>query len=326
MATLYLCGAGNSEGVRLAETIDAAQPRWDRIVVLDDDASKHGRQLLDLAIAGPFAMLAVAEPGSAAVNLIARTTGRRAAAQARIAAYGVPFATLVHPDVDTAWSKIGDGVLVYEQAVISPETSIGDGSVIFMRAVIGHESQVGRGCVVAAGAVLNARVVLGDRVYVGSNASILPEVVVGEGATIGANSLVIADVPPGATVVGVPGQVVAAAMDAAPAADVAVGPMAIDSELEAKVAEVWAAVLGCPVPTPTVNFCHLGGSSLQALRVLEQLRLLYGIDVPVTAFFRYPTVRTFAAHVVDPDAGVAVQAAQARGAMRRSRLRSGTTS
>ncbi len=323
MRTLYLCGAGNSEGIRLAQSVNKAPRRWDRIVLLDDDAAKHGRHVLDVEIAGPFAMLANADPAtSAVVNLVARTTQRRTAACARIAAYGVPFATLAHPEVDTAWSRLEDGVLVYEHAIISPETVVGEGSVVFMRAVIGHESQLGRGCVVAAGAVLNARVVLGDGVYVGSNASILPEVRVGADATIGANSLVIADVPAGATVVGVPGQIVDTGQPIA-ARDAAVPPAVADAELESKVAAVWAEVLGRPVTDLTDNFCHLGGTSLQALRVLEGLRRQHGIDVPVTAFFRFPTVRSFAAHLVNPNDDGVAHSAQARAALRRSRLARG---
>jgi len=46
MNTLYLCGAGNPEGVRLARKINRARCRWDRIVVLDDDPSKLGQNEL----------------------------------------------------------------------------------------------------------------------------------------------------------------------------------------------------------------------------------------------------------------------------------------
>ncbi len=59
----------------------------------------------------------------------------------------------------------------------------------------------------APNAVINARVTLGDRVYVGTNGTVLPDVTIGEGATIGANSVAVQNVPPGATVLGVPGRV-----------------------------------------------------------------------------------------------------------------------
>jgi UDP-perosamine 4-acetyltransferase len=322
--TLYLCGAGNSEGVRLAQVVVAARRQFDDVVLLDDDASKHGQRLLDVEVIGSFERLADADPAtSAVVNLIARTTARRAAAAARINSYGLPFASLVHPGVYVAWARIGDGVLVYEHSIVSPQTELGDGTVVFMRAVVGHESRVGRGCVIAAGAVLNARVVLDDGVYVGSNASILPEDRVGAGATVGANSLVIADVPAGASVVGVPGQVMPPMESPAPAASEAA--VTADREVEAKIAAVWAEVLGCDFEAiaPTIGFCHAGGTSLQALRVIELLRRRHGVDVAVPTFFRFPTVRALAAHLTGPVPAADTSAAMQRGSLRRARFASG---
>lgn len=45
-----------------------------------------------------------------------------------------------------------------------------------------------------------------EDVMVGTSASVLGKLTVGAGATIGANAAVLSDVPPGATVVGVPGR------------------------------------------------------------------------------------------------------------------------
>ena len=319
MPTLYLCGAGNSEGVRLAATVNRALGRFDRVVILDDDATKHGRELIGVPIVGPLDLLAEADPTrDAVVNLVARTCGRRTAMRTKIAAHGIPFVGLVHPTVDLAWTGLGDDVLVYEQAVISPETSLGVGSVVFMRAVIGHEAQLGPGCIVAAGAVLNARVRLGDGVYVGSNASVLPEVSIGDGATIGANSMVLADVPAGATVVGVPGQVVTVS-DAAPRAPHLADRLGAD-ELEALIANAWREVLGVEVADPNVNFADAGGTSLHALRIVECLRVRHGLEAHVAAFYRFPSVRSLAAHLADPDRSADSPGAATRGALRRARL------
>ncbi|RMG30380.1 MAG: serine O-acetyltransferase [Gammaproteobacteria bacterium] len=47
-----------------------------------------------------------------------------------------------------------------------------------------------------------------DNVVIGAGAKVLGPIEVGEGARIGSNAVVVKDVPPGATVVGVPGRVV----------------------------------------------------------------------------------------------------------------------
>ncbi len=82
--TLYLCGAGNVEAVRLALTVNRRQERWSRILLLDDDLAKHGQSILGVPIVGPFEMLeTVAGSSAAVVNLVCRTTGGRRAAGTR---------------------------------------------------------------------------------------------------------------------------------------------------------------------------------------------------------------------------------------------------
>jgi acetyltransferase-like isoleucine patch superfamily enzyme len=63
------------------------------------------------------------------------------------------------------------------------------------------------------------QVVVGERAMIGAGATILPGVHVGADARVAANSLVAEDVPPGATVAGVPAEVVSRADDAADGAD-----------------------------------------------------------------------------------------------------------
>lgn len=204
MSTLYLCGASNPEGVRLALRVNGVEKRWDRIVLVDDDESRHGQFLLGIPVVGSFSLLEEAHPTDEAVNLVARTTHRRVEAGRRIAMYGVPCARLVHPGVEVDGAELACDVMVYPHATIGPQALIGEGSVVFMGAVVGHGSRVGAHCVVAPNAVLNARVVVGDRVYVGTNASVLPDLRIGDDSTIAANSAVMRHVRTGATVIGVP--------------------------------------------------------------------------------------------------------------------------
>ncbi|MBX3462972.1 MAG: hypothetical protein KF830_07360 [Planctomycetes bacterium] len=314
MTTLYLCGAGNSEGVRLALTVQHHDHAWDQIVLLDDDPQKHGQALLDVPILGSLDLLASAPPGCQAVNLVARTTAGRAAVHRRIAATGVPFANLVHPGVEAADCALGKGVLVYEQAVLSPETRLGDGTCVFMRAVVGHEATVGAGCVLAAGSVLNARVVLGEQVYVGSNASVLPEVRIGARATVGANTMVAMDVPEGASIVGVPGQILEAVPAVPPSTGPPAGPAGGEAAagLEAKLMERLHAVLGHRNAGPTDRFFDVGGNSLRAIQLLAGIREHLGIDLPLVVLYARCSMRELALHLAGAGSPAAAAVQQAR--------------
>ncbi len=85
-----------------------------------------------------------------------------------------------------------------------------------MGVVIGETAEVGDDCTLYQGVTLGGtswqpekrHPTLGNNVVVGAGAKVLGPITVGDGARVGSNSVVVKDVPPGATVVGIPGQVV----------------------------------------------------------------------------------------------------------------------
>ena len=86
-----------------------------------------------------------------------------------------------------------------------------------MGVVIGETTEIGDDVLLYQGVVLGGTTLkkvkrhptIGNNVVIGAAAILLGSITVGDGARIGANSAVIKSVPAGATVVGVPGQVVA---------------------------------------------------------------------------------------------------------------------
>lgn len=85
-----------------------------------------------------------------------------------------------------------------------------------MGVVIGETTEIGDDCLIYKGVVMGGTTLekkkrhptLGNRVIVGSNSTILGAITIGDGARIGSGSVVVKPVPPGATVVGVPGRLV----------------------------------------------------------------------------------------------------------------------
>ncbi len=305
MNTLYLCSVGNAEGIRLALTVNRAQGRWQRIVLLDDDASKHGTFRLGLEVVGSFGVLGQADPASSeVVNLVTRTTEGRAKARAKISAYGIPFASLIHPNVDLFGAEVAAEVCLYQNASIGAEAHVGESSVVLIGGIVGHGSRVGRYCVIAPNAVINARVRVGDRAYIGSNASILPDVCIGEGATIAANSVVFSDVPPGATAIGVPASIVPipgpgtqsdAQAGAPPPAPANEGCSTDIAELETAIAGVLREILGLREVPLTGNFFELGGNSMKALLAWRKIQVDLGKELRLLDIYRFPTARALAA-------------------------------
>ncbi|MEZ4714212.1 MAG: hypothetical protein R3A44_43925 [Caldilineaceae bacterium] len=72
---------------------------------------------------------------------------------------------------------------------------------------------MGRNCSVIAAVTIGMRNTwafpdIGHNVFIGAGARVLGDITVGNDAKIGANAVVIKDVPPGATVIGIPGKVI----------------------------------------------------------------------------------------------------------------------
>jgi serine O-acetyltransferase len=105
------------------------------------------------------------------------------------------------------------GVEIHPGATIGHRCFIDHG----MGVVIGETAVIGDDCHLFQGVTLGGtstrrekrHPTIEDNVVVGAGAKIIGDVTIGEGARIGAGAVVVSSVPPHATVVGVPGHVVA---------------------------------------------------------------------------------------------------------------------
>lgn len=109
-------------------------------------------------------------------------------------------------------SRFITGIEIHPGARLGPGFFIDHG----MGVVIGETSEVGENVTLYHGVTLGGtstkkgkrHPTLGNNVIVGAGAKILGPVTIGDNARVGAGSVVVEDVPPGTTVVGVPGKVI----------------------------------------------------------------------------------------------------------------------
>ena len=101
-------------------------------------------------------------------------------------------------------------IYIFCNCVIPPSTEIGEGTIIAhsVGIVLHHMSVIGKRCQIYQNVTIGGGLgpKIGDDVIIGANAVILGNIIVGDGAKIGAGAVVVKDVPPGVTVVGVPGR------------------------------------------------------------------------------------------------------------------------
>ncbi|MFI6901255.1 amino acid adenylation domain-containing protein [Nonomuraea sp. NPDC050394] len=91
------------------------------------------------------------------------------------------------------------------------------------------------------------------------------------------------------------------------------------SATERLVAGIWREVLGQPRISADTNFFEIGGHSLATAQVQARLTASLGREVPIVDLFRFPTVRTLAAHLDGERRTAGTERAAMRVAARRAR-------
>jgi serine O-acetyltransferase len=117
------------------------------------------------------------------------------------------------PRLISHWGRFWTGIEIH------PGAKIGEGFFIDhgMGVVIGETAEIGDNVLLYQGVTLGGTSLqkvkrhptLGNDVVVGVGAKIIGNITIGDGSKIGAGSVVVDSVPPHATVVGVPGRIVA---------------------------------------------------------------------------------------------------------------------
>lgn len=197
-------------GGHAAVVADAAHAAGWSIVGYLDDRSDTGLGLIHLGkIDDAQAVLATLDNEVAVHAAVGRALLRKrwlALANQRGAATIVHRSAVVSPS-----ATIDQGVFIGPLAVINARAAICCGAIINSGAIIEHDCTVGAFSHIAPRAVLAGEASVGDSALVGCGAVVLPGVHIGDGATLGAGSVATSDVPAGATAIGAPARVAAAA-------------------------------------------------------------------------------------------------------------------
>lgn len=67
--------------------------------------------------------------------------------------------------------------------------------------------------------------------------------------------------------------------------------------LDDVIMEIWRRVLAVPLLAPDDDFIDMGGDSISAVQIVDQVRRRLGPQLPSEAVLDHPTVRSFAALV-----------------------------
>ncbi|MBK69676.1 MAG: hypothetical protein CMF54_07800 [Legionellales bacterium] len=100
--------------------------------------------------------------------------------------------------------KIGKGVIILPNSIVSQDTAIGDNTLIDTNVIVGHDVIIKDNCVISPMACVLGKVIIESQVEVGCGAQIYLNVKVGRLSKIAMGSSVYKDVPKLFTVAGNP--------------------------------------------------------------------------------------------------------------------------
>jgi sugar O-acyltransferase (sialic acid O-acetyltransferase NeuD family) len=197
LAELRILGAGGHAKV----AAEAWRSAGGHILALhDDDAARHGLDVLGITIEGGLA--AAAARGGLLHIAIGDNVARR-----RIAA-GLAdsrFPPVIHRrSIVSDTGTVGAGTLVCAGAIIQADAAVGRHTIVNTAAVVEHDAAIGDFVHIAPGARLGGGVHVEQGALIGIGAIVLPGRKIGAGATVGAGAVVLRDVDAGEIVAGNP--------------------------------------------------------------------------------------------------------------------------
>lgn len=203
------CGGHGREIAEIVRAVNEAADRspWRLVAFVDDRPSDVNRKrvnafgvpvLVGLSPLGDLpphthVVLGLGDPG------VRQTVGDR------VDGFGLPIASLIHPDATVGRHLVsGDGLVVFAGARVTTNVRVGRHVHVNQNATLAHDCLVEDYVSLHPLAAVSGDCRLGRGALVGAGAVVLPGVRIGAAATVGAGACVVRDVPPGAIVKGVP--------------------------------------------------------------------------------------------------------------------------
>jgi sugar O-acyltransferase (sialic acid O-acetyltransferase NeuD family) len=205
---LLIVGAGGfaRETVEAVRAVNAREPRWDLLGLLDDDPTLHGATVDGVTVLGGTAD-AGAYP-EAAVVVCVGNPGDYASRWRIVRRLGLDaerWATIVHPAAVLPGSaEVGPGTVVLAGVVATTAVRLGAHVATMPGVVLTHDDRVEDFATLASGVRLGGAVRIEEGAYVGAGALVRERVSIGRWALVGMGAVVLADVPPGEVWAGVP--------------------------------------------------------------------------------------------------------------------------
>jgi len=187
-------GVGFPDIVQMIEDLLLEDKNLDFLGFLDDDKNKNKEKIFGYDVLGNLDWIDD-NPDVQVFNSIARNLRIRDLINKRIQKKGIGFINLIHPSVNTKFSKLGKGgVLINKNVYLEATSKLGSHSMILQGSSIGHDCSIGENTFIGPGSNILGNVNIGTNCLIGSGTTIYPGVKIGNNSITGINSIILSDV------------------------------------------------------------------------------------------------------------------------------------
>ncbi len=187
-------GTGFPDIIQTIKDIQLKNKNYTFLGFLDDDASSARKNLFGHEFLGPLSWLNE-KKDICVFNTIARDLSVKERINTSLSSKDINFINLIHPSVNTKYSKIGsEGILIAKNVYLEATSEISSHCMILQGTSIGHNCIIGENTFIGPGCNILGGVKIGKNCLIGAGTTIYPSITVGEKCITGINSIILKDI------------------------------------------------------------------------------------------------------------------------------------
>lgn len=194
MKDIVIVGAGGfgRELLQWIKDINTVSPTWRIKGFIDDDPHALDGLECDYGIINTIDGYKIKESDVYALAIANPVAKEKVVDE--MTSQGAVFTSIIHPRaVICDYSFIGNGVVIYPNCIVGPNTKIGN-YVTLLGSGVGHDVSIDSFSTISSYCDITGGATIGKRVFLASRVTLVPNTVIGDDAYIGAGSVVIRNV------------------------------------------------------------------------------------------------------------------------------------
>ena len=206
MKNIIIIGAGGvgKEVAWIIEQINEVTPTYKILGFIDDSKDKKDTAILGYKVLGNIEYLYETNYTGNVIIAIANYKFKKLIAE-KLKKLDIKFSTIIHPSLRLHKSvEVGEGSILYEGSVISPNVKIGEHVIISPKCGIGHDSIIEDYVSLLWNVSISGNDIIKEGSLLGSGAVVIQNKKIIKETTIGAGAVVVKDIEEAGIYKGIP--------------------------------------------------------------------------------------------------------------------------